>query len=85
MIQDTSLSMSGLDGWGLIPGKARDFSLLHSVQTGLIPHPKSILGTFPRVKQPGHETDLSLPPSVKVKNGGTISPLPHMSLWHLLN
>jgi hypothetical protein len=35
----------------------------------------------PGVKRPGHETDPSLPSNVKVKNGGAIPPLPHMSSW----
>jgi hypothetical protein len=30
----------GLDSWGSIPGRVRDFTLLHSVQTGSGPnHP----------------------------------------------
>jgi hypothetical protein len=33
------------------------------------------------VKQPGRETDHSLPSSATVKNGGAISPLTHTS-WH---
>jgi hypothetical protein len=36
----------GLDSKGLIPGRATDFSLLHSVQTGPGAHPSSyIAGT----------------------------------------
>jgi hypothetical protein len=34
------------------------------------------------VKQSGRETDHSPPSSAKVKNGGAISPLPHMSSCH---
>jgi hypothetical protein len=41
----------GLDGQGLIPAGARDFSLLHSVQTGSEAHPTSYRmgtrGSFP--------------------------------------
>jgi hypothetical protein len=32
---------TGLDGRGSIPGKARDFSLLHSIQTASADHPTS--------------------------------------------
>jgi hypothetical protein len=31
---------------------------------------------------PGHEADHSPPSDAKVKNGGAIPPLPHVSLWH---
>jgi hypothetical protein len=33
-------------------------------------------------KQLGHEAGHSPPSSTKVKNGGAICPLPHMSSWH---
>jgi hypothetical protein len=36
----------------------------------------------PGVKRPEREVDHSPPPSGKVKNGGYIPPLPHMSSWH---
>jgi hypothetical protein len=60
----------------------REFSVFHSIQTGsgALPasYPMSIgcsfLGT-----QPGHIAGHSLPPSAKVKNGGAIPPLHHMS------
>jgi hypothetical protein len=34
---------TGLDGRGSIPGKARDFSLPHSVHAGSVSHPASCL------------------------------------------
>jgi hypothetical protein len=41
----------GLDGRGSIPGEARDFSLLHSIQTGsgthLASHSMGTAGSFP--------------------------------------
>jgi hypothetical protein len=41
----------GLDGWGSIPGRDRDFSLLPRVQTSSGVHPASYLvgtrGSFP--------------------------------------
>jgi hypothetical protein len=36
----------------------------------------------PWVKRQGREGDRSSPSSAKVKNGGVIPPLPHMSSWH---
>jgi hypothetical protein len=61
--------------------RARDFSLLHSVQTSSGAHPASypvgVGGSFPW----GCEGEYSHPSSVKVKNGGVISPFPHTSSW----
>jgi hypothetical protein len=39
----------------------------------------------PGLKRPGREADESLPPSVEVKNSGTISPLPHRFHGVVLN
>jgi hypothetical protein len=36
---------------------------------------------FPGVKRPGREANHSPPSRAKVKNVGTISPLPHTSSW----
>jgi hypothetical protein len=36
----------------------------------------------PGIKRSGREADHSPPSSSKVKNGGAIPPLPHMSSWH---
>jgi hypothetical protein len=62
-------------------GRAKDFSLLHSVQAGFVTHPASYttstLAVFPGVKQQGHEDDHSHPSSAEVKNGEAITPLPH--------
>jgi hypothetical protein len=75
-----------LDVWGSIPGRARDFSLLHSIQTDSgATHPpiQWVPGDLsPGVKQTGHEAEQWSPSSAKVKNGGAIPPLPHISLWH---
>jgi hypothetical protein len=37
--------------------------------------------TFPGGKEAGHEADHSLTSSAKVKNGGTMPPLPHTSSY----
>jgi hypothetical protein len=62
------------------------FSLLYSFQIGSGAHPASCPvgtgGCFPGVKWPGSDLDHSPPFSAGVKNGGAISPLPHMSSWH---
>jgi hypothetical protein len=64
------------------PAGTRDFSLLHSVQTGSGAHPASyIMGTggyFP-VKLPWREADHSPRSNAEVNNGGAIPPLPHIS------
>jgi hypothetical protein len=60
---------------------ARDFSLLHNVQTGSEAHP----ATYPvctrnsssEVKLQRHEADQSPSPSPKVKDGWAIPPFPH--------
>jgi hypothetical protein len=61
-------------------GGARDFSLLHSVQTGSRAHPVSYpVGTgalSSEVNRPGRETHHSPPSGAEVKNGGAIPPLP---------
>jgi hypothetical protein len=69
-------------GWPGVrfPAGARDFSLLHSVQTGSGVHAIS-----PRLERLGREADHSPPSSAEVKNGGAIPPLPHMSSWYMLN
>jgi hypothetical protein len=53
--QDSSVGIAtrhGLEGLGSIPDRARDFSLLHSVQTGsgahLTPLSNGYRGLFPR-------------------------------------
>jgi hypothetical protein len=76
-----------LDDWGVgvqFPTGVRDSSLLCSIQTGSGPTQpaiQQILGFVSLgLKQQGHEADHS-PLSVKVKNGGGISSLPHTSSW----
>jgi hypothetical protein len=63
------------------PAGARDFSLLHSVQTGYAAHPASYPsvtgGSFLGVKA---DEAWSWPPSIsKVKKGSAAPPLPHTS------
>jgi hypothetical protein len=71
------------------PVGARDFSLLHSVQTSSGAHPVSYEigtgGSFTGVKELRREADKSHPSSAEVKNGGAIPPLPHMSSCIKLN
>jgi hypothetical protein len=70
----------GFDSW-----QKKDFSFLHSVQTGSGSHPASnkwVPGTLsPEVKRPEREADHSPPSNVEVKKGGAIPPLPHTSSW----
>jgi hypothetical protein len=65
----------GMDGWGLIPGRGKNISLLHSQLTGSGVHLASfsmgIEGSFPGVKRP----------IAKVRNGGAVPPLPHTASW----
>jgi hypothetical protein len=65
----------GLDGQGTgdqFPAGVRNFSLLHSIQTGFGAHTASCPTVFQalsfKVKQPGHEAYHSIPFSAKVKN-----------------
>jgi hypothetical protein len=64
----------------------RDFSLLHSFQTGSGAYPASYpvdtRALFLGVKQKGHEADHSLPSSADVRNDGAIYLLPHMPSWY---
>jgi hypothetical protein len=64
----------GLDSWMIriqILAEAGNFSLQHHVQTGSEAHPVSYpvgtRGSFPGVKQPGHEADHSPPSSPEVE------------------
>jgi hypothetical protein len=59
------------------PAGARDFSLVHSVETGSGAHPAYPMGT--KASFPGGKADHSPPSSAEVETGGAISPLPHMS------
>jgi hypothetical protein len=74
-----------LGGRASIPGRARNVSLLYSIQTGSKAYPASSpMGagnTFPGVKRLGREADHSPPSSSEVKNGGAIPALPHTSSW----
>jgi hypothetical protein len=76
----------GLDCWGSIPARARDFSYSTESRPALGPTqppvqwvPKALPT---RVVQPGSEADHSPLSSAKVKNDGDIPPLPHLSSWH---
>jgi hypothetical protein len=57
--------------WDSIPGRGRDFSSLHNVQTGCgahpVSHPVDVGALFPGVKQPGREADHSHLCSVETK------------------
>jgi hypothetical protein len=63
------------------PAGVRNFSVLHSVQSGSgsfsLP-----FNVYLGVKRPGHEADHSPPSNAMAKNGGAIPPLPHMSSRH---
>jgi hypothetical protein len=67
------------------PTGARDFTLLHSVETGSGAHPSSLpvaIGSpSPGVKQPQREADTSPPSSSEVRTGGATPPLPDTSSW----
>jgi hypothetical protein len=73
--------MTGYTAGVRFPTGARDFSLVHSVQTGsATPSALYIMGTggslSVSVKRPGREADQSLPSSTEIKNGRAIPPLP---------
>jgi hypothetical protein len=85
--RDSSVGIA--TGWTVgaqFPARERDYSLLHSVQTGSGVHPASYPmdtgALYPGVKPPVHEADHSLPFVAEVENGGAIPPLPHTSSWH---
>jgi hypothetical protein len=67
-------------GRSSIPSRSKEFFLLLVVQIGSAVRPACYkMGTgalYPRIKQPGRETDHSPPSSSEVKNGGAIIPLP---------
>jgi hypothetical protein len=75
----------GLDGCDSIPGRARDLSLLHIVQTGsgfTQPPIQWASGAISSgIKQLGREADHSPPPIEEVKNGGAIQSHTHLSSW----
>jgi hypothetical protein len=68
------------------PAEARDFSVLHTVQTGSGAHlafcRMGLRALSPGIKWPGHEADNSPPSSAEVENGGALPPLPYMPSWH---
>jgi hypothetical protein len=75
-----------LDGLSSVPSRGNTF-LSTPVSTGSGSHLASYtMGTrrfHPGcVKQLGCEVDHSPPPTAEVKNGGSVPPFPHMSLWH---
>jgi hypothetical protein len=67
--------------------EARDFSPLHSAETGSGDHPTfwsigmDVFAGGGGVKPPGREADHTPPASAEVKHGGAIPPLPHTSVW----
>jgi hypothetical protein len=68
--------------------RARDFSFLYSVLSGLGTNPTSCSmctgGSFPGVNRPECEVDLSFPYSADVNNGGATAPFVFMA-WHVIN
>jgi hypothetical protein len=68
------------------PEGAKDFSIIHSVQTGSEANPASYSmgtkGSVPGVKQSRREADHSPRSTAEVKNEGAIPPLPHVSSRH---
>jgi hypothetical protein len=68
-----------------LPGGARDFSLLLSVQTASGAHPASYPmgtgGSIPGVKWPGPEPDHYLRPVPRLRVHETIPPPSHTSSW----
>jgi hypothetical protein len=79
----------GLDNRGSVPGRGRDFSLHHRLQTGSGVHPISytctivIRGSFPGVKRPGREADLHLVPRLGMRR--TKPACPHVFMaWGLV-
>jgi hypothetical protein len=82
--RDSSVSIVteyGVDGQGFIPGRGKMFLTSTASRLVLWPTqpPTYTMGTWSRVsglKLPGCEADYSSPSSAKVKNSGTISPLP---------
>jgi hypothetical protein len=69
----------GMDGRGLNSG--RDTVFLSSTVPSS--YPIGIGGSIPGERLPGREADYSPPFVAEVKNGGAISPLPHIPSWHI--
>jgi hypothetical protein len=78
----TRLQAGQLKDQGSIPSRAGKFSFLHGIQTNSGPQPTSYAagtnGFVLTVKWLGHEAHHSLLPTADTKNGGTVSPLPHI-------
>jgi hypothetical protein len=75
----------GLDGRVSNPGRDKIlFSIPSRMAMGSIQHPiKWVLGVLSSgVKRQGRKADKSPPSSAKVKNGGSIPPLPYISSGH---
>jgi hypothetical protein len=90
--RDSSIGVAlayGLYGWGSIPGRGKIFLFSIGAKSALrptqIPMQWELGVTSQGVKQPGHETDHSLPTSTEVKNGGAIPPLPLCLHGRVLN
>jgi hypothetical protein len=54
--------------WGSVLGKARDISLVHSVQTSSGSHPVGMMGFYQGVKPSGPEAEYSPPFGTEDKN-----------------
>jgi hypothetical protein len=76
-----------MDDQGSVPSRVKDFSLLHSVQTGSGGHPASYTvgtwgGSFPGGKS-GRSVNLTTHLNLMLRSRirGSIHPLPHISSW----
>jgi hypothetical protein len=71
-----------MDDRSSIPGRSRDFSVRHRVQTGSGAHPASFArgtgSSYPGVKRSRREDDLHLVPRLRIH--GIITPLTNISL-----
>jgi hypothetical protein len=84
--RDSSVGIA--TGWAAgvrFRAESRDFSLLHSSQTGPGARPASYPmdtgGSFPGGKAAGREIHHSRPSSAEVNNDGAVPPLPNTSSW----
>jgi hypothetical protein len=69
----------GLEGRGSILSRGK-FFLLSVISTPALGHTQPPIQCVPEVKRPRREVDHSTPSCAKVKNGGAITPLPHIVL-----
>jgi hypothetical protein len=70
-----------LDCLGSIPGRGKRFFSSPRCPDQLWGPPSLLFSGYLGVKWWGHEADHSPPSSARVKKGGAIPPLPHLSSW----